>query len=194
VNLFSSERTDAALIAAIRAGGVAREQAAQYLIKRHIGFVYKVQRKLRIDDADAKDAFTDAVIAVIQQVENGSYRGENKLSSFLYQIFYFKSVDILRKLTTNSEQSLDSILEQADHKPNAQRQMENNESFLRLSALIDRLDPACKQLLLDWGFWGYSIQEIAQRMEIDDPMKISRKKYKCLEELRELTGKSGLFD
>jgi RNA polymerase sigma factor (sigma-70 family) len=193
VGVFLSDKTDVELIGAIKAGGALREQAAQYLIKRHIGFVYKIQRKLKIDEDAAKDAFTDAVIAVIQQVENGSYRGENKLSSFLYQIFYFKSVDILRKLTTNTKQTLESIAEHADHRPNAQRQMENDEAFIRMSALIDRLDPACKQLLMDWGFWGYSIQEIAQRMEVDDPMKISRKKYKCLEELRELTAKSGLF-
>ena len=81
MKFFVVEKSDASTLDDIRRGGKARENAVRYLIDRHIGFVYKISRKLRLDEDVAKDADLDAVIAVMQQVESGSYRGENKLAS-----------------------------------------------------------------------------------------------------------------
>lgn len=186
MKFFSVERADDVIIEAIRTGGGKREEAAKYLIDRHIGFIYKVSRKLRLEEALAKDAYLDAVIAVIQQVESGAYRGENKLSSYLYQIFYFKSIDILRKHSTNSEEYMEQLPDRADDRSDMSLTLEQRESVSQIERLLERMGQPCKQILMDWGFWGYQIQEIAERMGVDDPVKISRRKYKCLEELREM--------
>jgi RNA polymerase sigma factor (sigma-70 family) len=179
------EKTDAEIANDIRQGGATREAAVRYLMEKNIGFVYKMHRKLRIEESVAKDAYLDAIIAVMQQIENGVYRGENKISSYLYQIFYFKSVDILRKKATNAEDYVEVIPEKIDDINDIFQNIEHKESVERIVQILERIGQPCKQILMDWGFWGYSIQEIAERLNIDDPLKVSRKKYKCLEELRE---------
>lgn len=186
MKFFIVEKSDASTLEEIRQGGKARENAVRYLIDRHIGFVYKISRKLRLDEDQAKDAYLDAVIAVMQQVETGAYRGENKLSSYLYQIFYYKSVDILRKQSTNWENYVEDVPDQIDERSDMLLHLEQQESVNQLVALLEKMGNPCKQILMDWGFWGYQIQEIAARMGVDDPVKISRRKYKCIEALREL--------
>lgn len=186
MKFFAVEKSDASILEEIRQGGKAREAAVRYLIDRHIGFVYKISRKLRLNEDWAKDAYLDAVIAVMQQVENGAYRGENKLSSYLYQIFYYKSVDILRKQSTNYEKYVEEIPDQVDERSDMLLTLEQKESVSQLEALLEKMGEPCKQILMDWGFWGYQIQEIAERMGIDDPVKVSRRKYKCIEALRAL--------
>jgi len=179
------EKSDTEIAEEIRQGGAAREAAVRYLIEKNIGFVYKMHRKLRIEESQAKDAYLDAVIAVMQQIENGVYRGENKISSYLYQIFYFKSVDIIRKKATNSEDYVESMPERADSGNDISLDLEQKESVRQIAQILEKIGQPCKQILMDWGFWGYSIQEIAQRLKIDDPLKVSRRKYRCLEELKE---------
>lgn len=186
MKFFIVEKSDASTLEDIRRGGKARESAVRYLIDRHIGFVYKISRKLRLDEDQAKDAYLDAVIAVMQQVETGAYRGENKLSSYLYQIFYYKSVDILRKQSTNWENYVEDVPDQIDERSDMLLHLEQQESVNQVAALLEKMGNPCKQILMDWGFWGYQIQEIAERMGVDDPVKISRRKYKCIEALREL--------
>ena len=186
MKFFIVEKSDASTLEEIRQGGKARENAVRYLIDRHIGFVYKISRKLRLDEDQAKDAYLDAVIAVMQQVETGAYRGENKLSSYLYQIFYYKSVDILRKQSTNWENYVEDVPDQIDERSDMLLHLEQQESVNQVAALLEKMGNPCKQILMDWGFWGYQIQEIAERMGVDDPVKISRRKYKCIEALREL--------
>ncbi len=186
MKFFVVEKSDASTLDDIRRGGKARENAVRYLIDRHIGFVYKISRKLRLDEDVAKDAYLDAVIAVMQQVESGAYRGENKLSSYLYQIFYYKSVDILRKQSTNGERYVETLPDQVDERSDLLLRLEQQETVGQLVGLLEKMGDPCKQILMDWGFWGYQIQEIAERMGVDDPVKISRRKYKCIEALREL--------
>lgn len=186
MKLFVVEKSDASTLDDIRQGGKARENAVRYLIDRHIGFVYKISRKLRLDENLVKDAYLDAVIAVMQQVESGAYRGENKLSSYLYQIFYYKSVDVLRKQSTNWESYVENVPDLVDERSNMLLQLEQQESVDQLVGLLEKMGNPCKQILMDWGFWGYQIQEIAERMGVDDPVKISRRKYKCIETLKEL--------
>jgi RNA polymerase sigma-70 factor (ECF subfamily) len=185
MRIFNIEKSDAKIIEDIRQGGQSREAAVRYLIDKNIGFVYKLHRKLRIEESLAKDAYLDAIIAVMQQIENGVYRGENKISSYLYQIFYFKSVDIIRKKATNAEDYIDIMPERMDEVNDVSQNLEQKESVFQITQILEKIGQPCKQILMDWGFWGYSIQEIAERLNIDDPVKVSRRKYKCLEELKE---------
>jgi RNA polymerase sigma factor (sigma-70 family) len=177
--------SDDYLVEAIREGGKRKEEAIKYIINKNIGFIYKIQRKLHLDETAAKDAYLDAVVAVMQQIENSIYRRENKISSYLYQIFYFKSVDIVRRSATNLETYVEEFSEQEDESKDTLLTLEQEEQVKRIVRILDNMGEPCKQILMDWGFWGYSIQDIAARMNVDDPLKISRRKYKCLEEIRE---------
>ncbi|MEM6771214.1 MAG: hypothetical protein AAF597_11575, partial [Bacteroidota bacterium] len=57
------------------------------------------------------------------------------------------------------------------------------EDVAQLSLYLDQLGEPCRQILLDWGYWGYSMQEIAERVGLDSADQAKRKKYKCRQRL-----------
>lgn len=176
------KKQDEQLIRAIREGGGARESAVRQLLTGHIGFVHKVHRSVGIDLESAKDCFTDAVMAVVEQVEADSFRGDSKLSSYLYRILYNKSVDLLRRQTTNPVNYQEKVPERSDP-AGLQEQIQHKDEVRRLHQHLDRLGDPCRQILLDWGYWGYSMKEIAQRAGLADAGKAKRRKYECLQQL-----------
>lgn len=176
------KKNDESLVRAIREGGTARESAVRQLLTGHIGFVHKVHRKVGIDLESAKDCFTDAVMSVVEQVEDGSFRGDSKLSSYLYRILYNKSVDLLRRKTTNPVNYLEKVPEQSDP-AGLQERIQQSDEVRHLYRYLDRIGDPCRQILLDWGYWGYSMKEIAERAGLADAGKAKRQKYNCLQKL-----------
>lgn len=178
-----SSWSDEQIIQAIHGGGAAREKAVDYMIRQYAGFAIKFSRKFNLDDEKIQDAYMDAILALLQQVKAGQFKGASKLSSYFYQIFYFKCVDVTRKNTTQVVDIEEALINEEDPARNALETLEIDESMSQVMAGLNKLGEPCKQILMEWGFWGYKISEIAKRLE-EEPNKIMKRKYKCLQRLR----------
>lgn len=175
--------TDEQIINAISEGGAAKEKAAGYLIQTHIGFVRKIQANHKITDEEAKDAFTDAVIGLLQSIDSQRFRGDSKISTYLYKIFYFKCLDLLRKKSTNKVDYLENLPDARDAAADTFKDLLLGDQVKRLHIHLDTIGEPCKSILLDWGFWGYKMPEIAERNGLEDAGKAKKKKYRCLQKL-----------
>lgn len=176
---------DDEFIAAIQSGGSKRERAVERLIDQYAGYMHKVRQKLGLGEMEIQDAYTDAIIVVVNHIENNTFKGESKLSTFLYRIFYNKCVDVFRKNSTNksSAQISYELPEIEDPTQSMLVKMSIQEERHNLERLMDQLGEKCKQILLDWGFWGYSMQEIAERNGLKHADSAKKQKYKCLQKL-----------
>lgn len=174
------------LIRALGDRGATREQATDYLMKTYIRFVPTIEKKVNISRTDALDAYVDAIVELTEQVAMGKFKGESKLSSYLYKIFYYKSVDLFRKNTTNKLDYRESMPESSDTNLLADKEMEINEAVSQVHMYLDKLGEPCKQILIDWGFWGYNMTEIAARVGLEGSVQAKDRKYKCLQKLRQL--------
>ncbi|GAB2765643.1 hypothetical protein GCM10027275_03830 [Rhabdobacter roseus] len=183
---FITYSSDEQIITDILTGGRTREEATRSLIHHHVSYIYKLHRQLRISEDVAKDTFTDTIMAVIQQIESGTFRGESKLSSYLYQIYYFKMIDSVRKKHSKAIQYYDEMAEVEDTSANLEMTYEAQERASQVARIMNKMCPLCRKILLMWGLEGKKIGEIAQQLGETDPKKISRKKYKCMDQLREL--------
>ena len=143
--------------------GALREQAARYFLQKNIHYIPLIAKKVGISEEEALDEYTDAVIDLIEQVNSGVFKGESKLSTYLYKIFYFKCIDLSRKKSTNKISYLENIYRN-----------------------LEKLGEPCKQILLDWGFWGFNMTEIAERNGLTGATQAKDRKYKCLMRLRKL--------
>jgi DNA-directed RNA polymerase specialized sigma24 family protein len=74
----------------------------------------------------------------------------------------------------------------SDSTPLATNKMETDEEIKQLYKYLDQLGDPCKQILLDWGFWGYNMTEIADRAGLESSVQAKDRKYKCLKQLRKL--------
>ncbi|MGK0364760.1 MAG: RNA polymerase sigma factor (sigma-70 family) [Saprospiraceae bacterium] len=178
--------TDEKLIGALSGRGLQKEQAIDYMMKQYIQYVPTIARKLELDKTLLLDAFTDAIVAVSDQVALGKFKGDSQLSSYFYKIFYFKSVDLLKKQKTNVVEYRENLPEISNQETLTSEKMETNEKIKDLYKYLDRLGEPCKQILIDWGFWGYNMTEIAERTGLKGSLQAKDRKYQCLKKLRKM--------
>ena len=178
--------SDQKIIDNLTTGGKSRENAVDYVMKQFISYVPTVAKKTGLTREEALDMFTDAIIMLSDQVAKGEFKGESKLSSYFYKIFYFKSVDLFRKNTTNKIDYRAELPDLTDQEPLVAKSMETNEAIKELYKFMDQIGEPCKQILLDWGFWGYNMTEIAERVGLEGSKQAKDRKYKCLQKLRNL--------
>lgn len=182
----SSCWTDEQIIAALSEGGNSRERVTSHLIDTYVHLVPVMVKKTGLVKEAALDVFTDAILDLMEQAKQGIFRGESKLSTYLYKIFYFKCVDLSRKNTTKPLSYPSDLPELADQASDIQKKIETGEDFTGLLNLLDQLGEPCRQILLDWGFWGYSMADIAERTGLGGSVQVKDRKYKCLQRLRKL--------
>ncbi|GAB4421708.1 MAG: hypothetical protein OHK0039_36910 [Bacteroidia bacterium] len=183
------EIRDAELIEGIRAGGTTRARTILLLYRQYLDLARRRSRRYRIDDEEAGDAYTDAVLTVVEHIAGQRYRGEASIKTYLSRIFRNKCVDRHRKNTTVSVVWTDVFPNLADG--DFLEEMMARERLATLHGYLDQVGERCKTLLLLSG-QGYSPEEIAREMGFSSPHSASSQRYKCLEKLKSLLGAAGI--
>jgi RNA polymerase sigma factor (sigma-70 family) len=175
--------SDTELIQALRSGGTRREKYEYHLYRLHIDFVSKRPRKYKLSDEEARDAYTDAFMIVVDHIISGRFRGESSIKTYLSRIFRNKCVDQARKNSTIKVDWTDEFPELADSSRDFLKRMIGEEMVSGLHKLLDKIGEKCKELLLLSGS-GFSPAEIAQEMGFKTGKSASSQRYKCLEKLK----------
>lgn len=102
---------DKEIIYMIQKGGQERERATSFLMKEHLSFVGSFQKKLNLSRDTALDAYIDGIVHTVDRIGSKSFREECKISTFIYQLAYFKCVDKIRSKKTNIDITTTSELE-----------------------------------------------------------------------------------
>jgi RNA polymerase sigma-70 factor (ECF subfamily) len=186
LRFFTSNPSDSKLIECIRHGGQEREWAAGKLLNQHIFYVKKLAKQFSQPEESVLDAYTDALMLLLDHVAQGRFRGESKLSTYLYQILFNKCRDLLKKPSTNTVELTEWTEGWDNQSRSLLKDFIEKEDVANLHRYLDQIGETCKQVLLDWGYWGYSMEEIAERTGMADGEQAKKRKYKCLQKLREI--------
>ncbi len=181
--------TDQEIVDGILAGGAQKQRITSYLYKQYVGYVIKGQRKYRISEEDARDAYAEAIVGLSRQIERGGYRGDSKLTTYLFGAFSNKCVDKLRKLSSNKVDWVEDIPAMPEKARGILHELISKEEVDRLAQFMSRLGDKCRQILLDSEYHGYSVDEIAKRVGLKNGPTVSSMKYRCMEKLRTLVAK-----
>ena len=186
--MLGKKRTysDQLIIEGIQKGGVEREKFIHYLFDTHQGFLHKVRKKQFLSIEEAQDAYADAVVKLASQISLGKFRGDSKLSTYFYTIFYNKCVDVSRKKASHTSTTIEEYPELSDPAANILHKMDVADEARQVRGVMDSMGATCKEILLDWAYMGYSMEEIAQRRNLKTADSARSLKYKCLKKLREL--------
>ena len=178
---------DTILISDILNGGRSKEKAISFLMEKNIHLIDVQVRKLGIGKDMALDAYSDAILAFVDQIQDGKFKGKSKLNTYLYKIFYFKCIDLLRKNTTKISEERFDVEVKAVSELNSN--LEYRDLFDQLGIYFTKVGELCQNVLMDWGYWGYSMEEVAHRNNLKDAKQAKDKKYRCLQKLRALIPK-----
>ncbi|GLR19534.1 RNA polymerase sigma factor [Portibacter lacus] len=187
---------DKELLSAIREGGRAKRLAVDHLFNSHIGMMQTVQSKLHLSADQIKDMYADTISATIWNIDTNRFKGESKLSSYLYRILYNKSVDLLRHTTTNKNVAYLELAEESSAliSEDQDRILESSLDVQIVKSELFYMGNPCSNIIMDWAFWGYDMAEIASRNNLENADKAKKKKYSCMKKLRLLLKSKGISD
>lgn len=188
--LKSLSHEDQQVVDDLLAGGRRKEHRIGKLMTDYVQYAHAIKGKLGLSDDQATDAFTDAIMVLVNHVERNIFRGDSKLATYLYRIIYNKGIDLLRKYSTKQASLKYEIPDLVDESADLLKRLEVREDMAQLGQYLTAIGEKCKAILLDWGYWGYSMEEIAQRNELKDARSAKNRKYKCMERLMKLIGDS----
>jgi len=177
--------TDQDIYSSIRTGGRKLDHATQHILQSNVGMLHDIKSKLHIPDAQIKDMYADAISHLVWNIRTGKFKSESKVSTYLYRIFYNKSVDHLRHISTNKNKPTTDISELTlDSGQQMEKDTYTNIAFEQVKSEIYALGEPCRGIILDWAYWGYSMKEIAERNNLENADSAKKRKYGCLQKLR----------
>ena len=143
----------------VRAGN--RDACAAF-VRAHHADVYRFLARLCRDPHAAEDLTQETFAAAWQAI--GTFGGLASLKTWLHRIAYRKFVDWDRRPRLAQQQQVWAHLEAAYRAgaPGPPEAAEAQEWSRRLSAAVDRLEPAEREVIVLHYFQGLSFREIAQ--------------------------------
>ncbi|MEL7534710.1 MAG: sigma-70 family RNA polymerase sigma factor, partial [Bacteroidota bacterium] len=184
------ELSDQEIMAGLQAEGNEGQRVTNYLFDKYRGLVYKGMNKYRLSEEDALDVYSDAIIAVGLQVRNGKFRGESKLSTYLFKIYYNRCINKVRDLKAKQ---LDLVEEMPDYPQAGQsilQAMITQEEVDKLISFLDQLGERCREIILMREYYGYTMDEIAEKIGFKTARSVSAMKARCRAQLKEVIAKA----
>ena len=179
--------SDEEILEGLRQEGLGERRFTQIFYEQYMDFIYSGIKRHGLSFEESQDAYSDAVIGVCKHIRQGNFRGESKLSTYLFQSFSNRSVDRIRK---KSSHIIAEEIEQYAHIPdkarNILKQLELQDDLSEVKKLMDQLGEKCRRLLIEAEYYGYSMDEIAERMGFNKASTASNIKYRCMKRLRDL--------
>ncbi len=135
---------------------------------------------------DAADIFQEVMIAFMNLVREGKFRGEASLKTFLFALNRNLWLNELKKRGRAQARQMkyDRMADKEEHTIN--RVIENRESSHSLMQVLEELGPDCKKVLVLYYYENQSMKEIFKELHYESEQVVRNKKYKCLKKMEEL--------
>lgn len=179
------------LILSLLQDGIARRRGEDQLFEQYAYLMHDATRKHSITYDEAYDAYSDAVLSVIDSISNRSFEGRSSIKTYLYQVFHNKCVDLIRKKSTNKYSvhrtvALPDVLhELSDSSKLVIQQLAERADLDLLKQRLGELGENCRKLLT-LSAEGNADKEIAVLMDYKSSDVVKTSRLRCLEKLRHL--------
>lgn len=171
---MDGEPTDEQLLADITA---ADGRSLRLLLDRHGRYLYGIARSLTRNDAEAEDAVQETLVALL----TAKFRGGSAVRTFLVSILVRQAALIRRKRKWWMR-----IVPTYDDRPSREPGHEQTvDAKLDLAALLDKLSPEHREVIVMRELESMSYDEIAQALELPRGTVESRL-HRARQQLQEL--------
>jgi len=183
--------SDREIIGRFCQGGIERRRSEEQLFTRFAYFIREGMRKHALSEDDAFDAYSDTILAAIENIKNAGFEGRSSLKTYLSRIFNNKCVDLFRKKTTNknsvnrSETISERLMSLSDLARSALQKLIDKTDQAQLRERLNELEDRCRQLLLYWSD-NYNDKEIAAFLHYKTADVVKTSRLRCLEKLRKV--------
>jgi RNA polymerase sigma factor (sigma-70 family) len=163
-----------------------KQSAFEFLYTEYQAQAIQIIRQKGGSEEEARDIFQEAIIALWQNMQQGSFqkRSNVKLNSYLIQICKFKWYDKLKKSSTKNELPLEEGVDfEGEH--NSLNELISNEYIARAQRLFAKLGDNCQKILTLFYYEELKMERIAELMGTKTT-SVTNQKYRCLQRLKSL--------
>ena len=183
--------TDGSLTGAIKQPGRAAEDAIKQLYRDHYGLLEQYVLQNQGSRSDAEDIFQETMVAFIRQVEEGKFRGESSIKTFLYALNRNIWLNELKKRGRSQSREERFAAGEEKMQPAIDGILEQQEHNVELMRSIQNLGDSCKKILLLFYYEQRPIREILSVVSYQNEQVVRNKKMKCLKKLEEMVKANG---
>jgi RNA polymerase sigma-70 factor (ECF subfamily) len=135
------------------------------LVLRHQDFIFNVVRKYVRFEEEARDITQDVFLKAYENIEK--FRGESKVSSWLYRIAYNLSMNWSERRAGRETQLDDELAETIPEEPSLADEIYDRELVLaRIGEILEEIPLKYKVVIKLYYFEDKSYQEIADTLAI----------------------------
>lgn len=174
--------TDAELIAAISAGRELND-AIRYIYRQYSQATSSFIMQHGGSEQDADDIFQETVVAFIEVVQKGKYRGEASIKTFLNSIARNYWFNEIKKRDRSGLRDKQFELSRDKNEADVSQYISEMERKRQLRELVDQLGESCRKVLLLFYYENLSMKEMVEHLPYDNEQVVRNKKYKCLQAL-----------
>lgn len=189
MKLFATGPGDLEIVEGIASGSPRKRFFEDKLYNRYDYLIKEGVFKHRLNEDESSIAYSDSVLSVIENIENGTFEGRSSLKTYIHRIFSNKCVDQVRKNTTNRAQvhSGSSVEEHLNKLRDTTRSvieelMEQHDTDLLWQCLA-ALGDKCQQMIRSWSE-GMADKQIALELGYQSAEVVKTSRLRCLEKLR----------
>lgn len=158
----------------------------RFLYRQHFEALRNYVEENKGTRQDAEDIFQEVLVAFIELVRIGKFRGEASVKTLLYAMNRNSWLNELkRRGRTITREKLYSIGMQVED-PGSQMHISARESRKQIMDVVESLGEVCKKILLGFYYENLSMREILETTGYENEQVVRNKKYKCLKQLEQM--------
>lgn len=185
--------TDLSIIEQIKTGGLEKERAIRLLLQQHWGLIKRAQGRYRLSADEAEEVFLDSLMAFAAAVLKGTFRGESKISTYLFRVMENRSKNKIRDLSRAEAkypfvQEMPAMPEKAN---NILQEMIQREDQNWVELFLQQAGEKCRKILTMQVFGGYNLEEISQTLGFKSARSVSTTRHRCIEKLKTILNGAG---
>ena len=160
--------------------------AIRFLYREHFELLSRYVLNNSGNDQDAEDIFQEVIIAFVNLVKAGKFRGESSIRTFLFSLN--KNIWLNELKRRGRALAREEKYEKQNEQPEqaADMAMELQQTKGDLMKVINDLGENCKKILLLFYFENLSMKEIAEHLPYENEQVVRNKKSKCLKKLEQI--------
>ena len=144
---------------------------------------FRVKKTLGMQTPDWEDVVNEIMLNAIEKLENGQFRGDSAVGTFIYTITSRRIVDFIRR----KSKSLKYAPEPKPY-PQPHEQVEDKERAEMIARYLEKLKPKYKEILYLYYYKELSRDEVAKKLGIS-PRRVSERVNYAQKLLKKTMGK-----
>lgn len=164
--------------------------AIHYIFKTHYGLLENMVLNNSGSVSDAEDIIQDALVAFVETIRKGMFRGDASIKSYLYSITYNLWISELRKRGSTAKRNLHFEKEKGVMDEGLLQYLGYKDAQKLVTGFLETLGDKCKEILLLVYYDNMPMKEIIKRFDYQNEQVLRNKKHKCMKELEKRLNES----